>query len=101
MLEQLRGKIYYQLVGFASLFIVPFAYMLLDWVRGPRGFASLFVGLLLAPIIVGLPILYIAIIIKAYSDNNTMNTCHTNFFTIFADLGYIIGEVFIIYAYLG
>ena len=96
MLENLRSKHYYKIIGIASWVLVPPAFWLLAWARGPRGFASL-AGLFSVSFAIWLAGIYIALFINAYIDRKETPEQSTN---LFIDLGYILGFAFIIYTFL-
>lgn len=70
----IRDSLYYKLLGIASWIIVPPTFGLLMWTRGPRGFASLFSGILSLGTIIPLFISYCSLLsINKLSDLEAKN----------------------------
>jgi len=69
-----RDTLYYKLLGICSFVVAPPTFFLLMWTRGPRGFLSLFTGLVSVCTVILLIVAYFRLLsCKKYSDSDSKN----------------------------
>ena len=94
MLENLRSKLYYKIVGIISWILAPLALYHIIYAQSPNGFASLGAGFLSVILFIGLVIIYsILLLVSVLDCKRIVNRTTNKYF----DTGYIIGFATIIY----
>ena len=97
MLENFRSKGYYKFFGALSWIVAPLSIYAYIYAYGPRGFGALGAVFLAVIISIVLLAIYCLLLLIAIFDFKRIVHKSTN---IFIDIGYLVGFIALIYAYV-